>query len=100
VILLIFLVCASALAADPGRAGETGAMNASGSRPNVAKSKRTFHPLRLFRRLGKAESEFGLRLSSWGIQREVEGGSNALQRPSPLTEASTSMPQGLGGASN
>jgi hypothetical protein len=68
--------------------------------PKAAKSKRIFHPLRLLRRLGKAETEFALRLSSWGIQREVEASySEALPHPSPATEASTSMPQRLGVAS-
>ena len=44
--------------------------------------------------LGKAESEFGLRLSSLGIQPEVDTGkSEALPRRSRLTETSASMPQ-------
>lgn len=39
------------------------------SRPNAGKRKRTFHPLRLLRRLASAESEFGLQLSSLGIEK-------------------------------
>src|SRR5262245_45645510 len=68
-------------------------MSDVGSGPKTAKSKRTFHPLRLLRRLSNAESEFGLRLSSGGTQQKVEAGnSEAWWRPSPLSEPSTSRP--------
>jgi hypothetical protein len=93
-------VCASILAAEPGRPTKPEAMNDFRARQKAPKSKHAFHPLRLLRRLGNAESEFGLRLSSLGIPREGEAvDSEVLPRPSPLTEASKSMPQGLGGAS-
>jgi hypothetical protein len=100
-ILLTFMVCADSLAADPRRTIESITMSDLRSQPKAAKSKRTFRPLRLLRRLGNAESEFGLRLSSWGIQRKVEtGNSEILPRPTPLTETSASMPQrSLGGPS-
>lgn len=100
-ILLIFMVCASILAADPRRTTEPDATNDLRSRPKAAKSKRTFHPLSLLRRLGQTESEFAFRLSSWGIQREGAVGNSAVSlRPSPFTETSTSTPQGpLAGAS-
>ena len=92
-ILLTFVVCAGALAADPGRTAELEAVNDSRPGSTAAKSKHAFHPLRLLRRLGRAESEFGLRLSSLGIQREVEASrSVALPRPSPSTEVSAPMP--------
>jgi hypothetical protein len=92
-ILLTFVVCASGLAADPGRTAELEGVNDLRSGSSAAKSKRAFHPLRLFRRLGRAESEFGLRLSSLGIQRKVEAShSEALPQSSPSTEASASMP--------
>src|SRR5690348_1245113 len=97
-ILLTLMVCAGSLAADLKTATEPELMNDLRSKPKAAKSKRSFHPLRLIHRLGKAESELAFRLSSWGIQREVDAGkSDALPRPSPLTEAST--PHGLSGAS-
>ena len=92
-ILLTFVVCAGALAADPRRTAELEAVNDLHSGSSAAKGKRAFHPLRLLRRLGRAESEFGLRLSSLGIQREVEAGhSEALPRSSPSTEVSGPMP--------
>ena len=97
--LLTFMVCASILAAEPRRAVEPEAMNDLLMRHKAPKSKRTFHPLRLLRRLGNAESEFALRLSSWGIPREGEAiNLEALPHPSPLKEASKSMPQGISGA--
>ena len=100
-ILLTFMVCANILAADPRRTTEPEAMNYLRSKPTAAKSKRTFHPFRFLRRLGNAESEFALRLSSWGIQREVEAGnSEALPRPSSLTDTSTSVPQGPPGTAS
>jgi len=99
-ILLTLMVCASIRAADSRRETEPEAINDFRTRPNAAKTKRSFHPLRLLRRLGKAESEFALRLSSWGIHADVEAGnSEALQHPSPSTETSNSIPQGPGGAS-
>jgi hypothetical protein len=92
-ILLTFVVCASALAADPGRTAELEAVNDLRSGSSAAKSKRALHPLRLLRRLGRAESEFGLRLSSLGIQRGVEAShSEALPRSSPSTEVSAPVP--------
>jgi len=92
VILLTFMVCAGILAQDPGRTTEPKAKNDLPAEPNAAKSVRKFHPLRLLRRLGRAESEFALRLSSWGIPREVEAvNSGALAGPILLTDASTSM---------
>jgi hypothetical protein len=67
--LSTFMVFASMLAADPVRTTEPGAISDSRPVPKAAKSKRTFRPLRFLRRLGSAESEFALRLSSLGIQR-------------------------------
>jgi hypothetical protein len=53
-----------------------------------------FHPLKLLRRLGNAESEFALKLSSWGIERKIEAAkSEAVPPTSPLTETSISMAQ-------
>lgn len=100
-ILLAFVVCASIMAEDSTKTIEVEAMNATRTKPNAATAKHPFHPLRLLRRLGRAESEFAFRLSSWRIEREVESGdSQALARPSPLKETAKSMPQGpLGGAS-
>lgn len=98
--LLTLVVCANILAADPRRATEPEAMNDLRMRHKAPKSKRAFHPLRLLCRLGNAESEFALRLSSWGIPREGEAvNSDALPRPSPLTETSKSMTQELSRAS-
>jgi hypothetical protein len=98
-ILLGLVLCATILAADP-IGTEPVTVNHSSLTPKAAKSKRTFAPFRLLRRLAKAESEFGLRLSSRGIQQEVEDGrSQSLPQPSPSTEASMSMPQRLGGGS-
>jgi hypothetical protein len=92
-ILLTFVVCAGALAADPGRTTELEGVNDSRPGSSATKSKRAFHPLRLLRRLGRAESEFGLRLSSLGIQPEVEAShSEALPRSSPSTQVSAPMP--------
>jgi len=92
-ILLTFVVCASALAADPGRTAELEAVNDLRSGSSAAKSKHAFRPLRLLRRLGRAESEFGLRLSSLGIQREAEAShSEALPRSSPSTEITAWVP--------
>lgn len=94
-ILLTSMVCASALAADLGRTAEPKkTVNDLCSGSSAAKTKRAFHPLRFLRRLGNAESEFGLRLSSLGIQREVEASrSEALSRPRPSTEAPAAKPQ-------
>jgi len=93
-ILLTFMVCVSTLAAGPRRTTEPVTMSDLRSRPKVAKSRRTFHPLKLLRRLGNAESEFALRLSSWGIRQDVESGNSvALPRPSCMTETSFSLPQ-------
>jgi hypothetical protein len=98
--LLTFMVCASILAAEPRRAAESEAMSDLRIRHKAPKGKRTFHPLRLLRRLGNAESEFALRLSSWGIPREGDTvNSEALPRPSPVTEVSKSMTQGFSAAS-
>jgi hypothetical protein len=72
-IFLAFLLCAATPAADSRGTAEPVAMS-SGQNPKVSKRKRIFHPLRLLRLLGKAESEFGLRLSSLGIQPEVDAG--------------------------
>ena len=71
-ILLTFMLYGSTLAADPRRMTAPQGMNDLRSRPEAAKSKRTFHPLRLLRRLGEAEGEFAVRTSSLGIQRDVE----------------------------
>ena len=76
-ILLSFMVCASALAADPRRTADPATTDAPHSKPKAAKNKRAFCPLKLLRRLGNAESEFALRLSSWGIQPNVEAGNSA-----------------------
>ena len=73
-IFLTFMVCADTRAADSRSTNEPVTMSDVRSGPKTAKSKRTFHPLRLLRRLGNAESEFGLRLSSWGTQQK--GSSN------------------------
>jgi hypothetical protein len=98
-ILLAFMLCATIVAAEP-IGTEPVASDHLGSKPNGPKSKRTFRPFRLLRRLGKAESEFGLRLSSLGIQQEVEHGRlQSLSQPSPSTEASTTIPQQLGAGS-
>ena len=98
-ILLTFMLCATIVAAEPIRT-EPGASDRLGSKPNGPKGKRTFHPFRLLRRLGKAESEFGLRLSSLGIQQEVEQGRlQSHSQPSPSTQASAVMPQQLDGGS-
>ena len=97
--LLTFAVCASILTADPRRAAESEAMSDVHMKQKAPKSKRAFHPLRFFRRLGNVESTLALRLSSWGIPREGEAiNLEALPHPSPLTEASKSMPQGISGA--
>ena len=99
--LMTFMLCTSIPAADSGRPTEPEAMNALRMRQKAPKSKRTFYPLRLLRRLGNAESEFAFRLSSWGIHADVEAGNSvALPRPTLLTEASTSTPQGLLGAAS
>ena len=88
-----FMVYASTLAADPPRTTEPIAMSDIHAGSKIAKSKPTFHPLKLVRRLINGESDLALRLSSWGIQRGVEAGkSQALPRSSPLTQASTSSP--------
>jgi hypothetical protein len=98
-ILLAFMLCAPIVAAEPIRT-EPGASDHLGSKPNGPKGKRAFHPFRLLRRLGRAESEFGLRLSSFGIQQEVEHGRlQSHSQPGPSTEASGTMPQQLGGGS-
>jgi hypothetical protein len=98
--LSTFMVFASMLAADPVRTTEPGAISDSRPVPKAAKSKRTFRPLRFLRRLGSAESEFALRLSSLGIQREGEAEpAEALPHPRPVTEASTARPQTPSGAS-
>ena len=98
--LLTFLVCASLLAAGPRSATESEARNDVRMGHKAPKRKRTFHPLRLLRRLGNAESEFALRLSSWGIPQEREAvNSEALRRPGPLTETSKSMTPGFSSGS-
>ena len=98
-VLLAFMLCATIVAAEP-IGTEPGASDHSRSIPNGPKAKRAFHPFRLLRRLGKAESEFGLRLSSLGIQQEVEHRRpQPLSQPSPSTEASMTTPQPLGGGS-
>src|SRR5712692_2597452 len=85
------MVCASTLAADPPRTPAPMAMSDVHAGPKIAKSKPTFHPLKLVRRLVNGESDSALRLSSWGIQRGVEAGkSQAVPRSSPLTQGSTS----------
>src|SRR5215472_16702112 len=92
-IFLTIMVCADTRAADSRSTNEPVMMSDVRSGPKTAKSKRTFHPLRLLRRLGNAESEFGLRLSSWGTKQKVEAGNSEVwRRPSPLTEPSTSRP--------
>lgn len=98
-VLLAFMLCATMVAAEPIRT-EPGASDHLRSKPNRPKGKRAFHPFSLLRRLGKAESEFGLRLSSLGIQQEVEHGRpQPLSQTSPPTEASMTLPQPLGGGS-
>jgi hypothetical protein len=93
-ILLTLVLCTNTLSADPSRTNEHEGMNDSRPGQKAAKRQRTFYPLRLLRRLGNAESELGLRLSSWGIQREVEAvNSGALRCPSHSTGTSTSMSQ-------
>jgi len=100
-ILLTLMMCAGLLAADAPSTTQPKAVNDARSMPKAARSRHTFHPLRLLRRLGKTESEFAFRLSSWGIPREGEAvNSKVLPRPILLTETSASMPQGPpGGAS-
>jgi len=71
-VLLSLVLCVSTLAAAPRRVIQPKAKNKLTVRPRSAKSKRTFHPLGLLRRLGNAESELALRLSSCGIPRQVE----------------------------
>src|SRR5215471_902695 len=79
-IFLTFMVCADTRAADSRSTNEPVMMSDVRSGPKTAKSKRTFHPLRLLRRLGNAESEFGLRLSSWGTKQKVEAGNSEVWR--------------------
>src|ERR1700728_104678 len=94
-ILLALMLCATTLAVDPSRTTERESTNDLRSGQKAAKSQRRFHPLNLLRRLGKAESELGLRLSSLGIQRPVAAGNpGSLQRPSHSTGTSTQMSQG------
>ena len=77
-ISLTFMVYASTLAADPPRTSAPIAMSDVHAGPKIAKSKPTFHPLKLVRRLVNGESDFALRLSSWGIQRGVEAATRKL----------------------
>jgi hypothetical protein len=99
--LLTLMLCASTLAADPSRTTERESMKDLQSGKKATKSQRRFHPFRLLRRLGNAESELGLRLSSLGIQRQVAAvNSGSLRRPSHSTETSTSMSQGSFGAAS
>ena len=89
-ILLASIVSASALAAGPTRTAEPAPANDLRARPQPAKGKKGLHPIGFLRRLGKAESEFPLRLSSLGIQQEAESGqSQALTPPIPATKTST-----------
>ena len=93
--MLIWVVCASTLAAGSRSVTEPEHPSELHSKPQpAAKGKRTFHPFGILRRLGKAETEFALRLSSWGIPREAEADqSRALPLPSPLTETAASISQ-------
>jgi hypothetical protein len=68
----------STLAADPPRTSAPIAMSDVHAWPKIAKSKPTFHPLKLVRRLVNGESDFALRLSSWGIQPGVEAATRKL----------------------
>ena len=101
-IFVTFMVCASVLAGDSRSPAEPESINDLRPKLEIARTKRTFHPLKLLRRLGRAESEFALRLSSWGIRPEVEAvGSPDVPRPGSLAETASSTPQGpLGGASH
>lgn len=101
-IVLLCLMCAGILAA--GSRGATAPEAAQPSGPGavpVAKGKRTSHPFRFLRRLGAAESELAIRLSSLGIKREADvDRSHALQLPSASAETSASKaPEHFGGAS-
>jgi hypothetical protein len=88
-LLVTVVVCASTLLAGPRTTIEPEAANITRSGPKVAKSSRKFHPLRLLRRLGQAESELGFRLSSRGIQHEVEA-ARSMKMPHPPMEACAS----------
>ena len=70
--LLTIMLCAGAMAADPHGMTEHQTFSGSHSTPKTVKSKRTFHPFGFLRRLGRAETEFAERLSSWGIQQDVD----------------------------
>jgi hypothetical protein len=94
-IFLVFLACITTLAGRPPRIAEPEPKSDLRSRPKAPRSKGTFLLLRLFRRLGNAESELALRLSSWGIERKIEAAeSETVPPPSPLTETSIPMAQG------
>ena len=98
-ILISLVVLAGTLVASPRPTTECNSINDLRSTPKPSKGKRGFHPLRLLRGLGKAESEFAIRLSSLGIRRELEI-PNSETLPRPLTETSTAMPPStLGGSS-
>jgi hypothetical protein len=87
-------MCTCTSAADPSRTTERESINDLRSGQKAAESQRRFHPVKLLCRLGKAESELGLRLSSLGIQRHVAAGNpESLQRPSHSTGTSTPMSQ-------
>ena len=98
-ILLTLMMCASALAADLSRVTEPAPRDELHSSPKpAAKCRRTFHPFRALRRLGKAETEFAFRLSSLGIPREPEADHpRSSSPPSPVTETSAVAPAQLGG---
>jgi hypothetical protein len=71
-VLLNLVLCVSALAAGPRNVTQPEVSNKLPSRSKASKRKRAFHPLGLLRRLGNAESELALRLSSCGIPRPAE----------------------------
>ena len=75
--LLLFIILSAVAAAGPPatpappRAVATQAP--AKDKPATVKRRRMPHPLRCLRRIGQAEVDLAMRVSSWGIERDTPG---------------------------
>ena len=72
-LLLLILISAAAAGppAAPAPAGEAAFQAPVQDKGATVKHGRLPHPLRYLGRIGQAEVDFAIRLSSWGIERET-----------------------------
>ncbi len=65
-LILILLIAAGVVAAGPRKSPSGPAKKAE----NASVRRKTIRPLSVLRRIARAEPDFALRFSSWGIKRE------------------------------